>query len=187
MFVCTGNMCRSPMAEGLARAVIDRRYPEQRERFYFSSAGVAALDGNAPTREAVEVMMERGIDIGNHRAVGVIRSFVEASDLVLTMEEAQRQLVMGIAGVVGPPAFLLLELGEAAGRLLAAPDGARGGTDGLPELLRTAAEGQLDKQLKRKKSRYEVPDPIGMPVEEYRHVAAIMEGPIENILRALNR
>ena len=160
LFVCTGNMCRSPMAEGLARAVIDREYPETRERFDFSSAGVAALEGNVPAREAVEVMMERGIDISGHRARNVTRSILEASDLVLTMEEAQRERVEEMTGGVAPPVFLLLELGEA-------------GTE------------ERDGLWAQDASRYEVPDPIGMPEEEYRYVSAIMEGPIENILRLL--
>ena len=187
LFVCTGNMCRSPMAEGLARTVIDHRYPEKKQQFYFSSAGVAALGGNPPTSEAVEVMMERGIDISEHRAVGVTRSFIEASDLVLTMEEAHRKIIAGIAGGARPPVFLLLELGEAAGSLLAAPDGVRGGTDCLSELLRVAGKGERDDPLMRKKSRLEVPDPIGMPAEEYRRVAVMMEEAIENILKALAR
>ncbi|MBK5092304.1 MAG: low molecular weight protein arginine phosphatase [Actinobacteria bacterium] len=160
LFVCTGNMCRSPMAEGLARAVIDREYPETRERFDFSSAGVAALEGNVPAREAVEVMMERGIDISGHRARNVTRRILEASDLVLTMEGAQRKRVEEMTGGVAPPVFLLLELGEA-------------GTE------------ERDGLWARDASRYEVLDPIGMSADEYRYVAAIMEGPIENILRLL--
>jgi protein-tyrosine-phosphatase len=148
------------MAEGLARAVIDREYPEIRDRFDFSSAGVAALDGNVPTREAVEVMMERGIDISGHRARNITWSILEASDLVLTMEEAQRKRVAGMAEGAETPVFLLLERGEA----------------------RTEKH---DGQSIQYASRYEVPDPIGMPTEEYRHVAAIMESPIENILRLL--
>jgi protein-tyrosine-phosphatase len=185
LFVCTGNICRSPMAVGLARAAIERDYPEMSGNLSFSSAGVAALDGNAPTREAVEVMMERGIDISDHRAIRVTRNIVEASDLVLTMEEAQKRLIEVTAGGAGPPVSLIIELGEAAGKLLEASDWMRSPTGGLQELLRNAREVESHKTSMRKKSKYEVPDPIGMPAGEYRRVVVVMEEPIEKILRAL--
>ncbi|MCJ7653092.1 MAG: hypothetical protein MUO75_05265, partial [Actinobacteria bacterium] len=186
-FVCTGNLCRSPMAEGLARSVLDREYPGMKGRFSFHSAGVAAYDGSKATTEAVEAMMERGIDISNHSAGRVTRSKVEESDLVLTMEEAQRAQVASLAAGADTPIFLLLKLGQAARKALATRSGFPERAEGLSGLLRAAVIEENEDPLAQKTPYYEVPDPIGMPVEEYRHVVEIMEGPIENILRVLTK
>jgi protein-tyrosine-phosphatase len=173
------------MAEGLARAFIDREYPEMRGRFSFSSAGIAAVDGNGATLEAVKVMMEKGIDIGGHRARSVTRGMVAASDLVLTMEEIQRLEVASLAGRGETPMYLFLKLGEAARKALAARDSWRDPADGPSELLRIAEMEERTGFTRKRRSRYEVPDPVGMPIEEYRRVVAVMEGPIEEILRVL--
>lgn len=61
LFVCTGNICRSPMAEYLAR---DLASPEHQ----FSGAGTWTTDGRPPSESAVVVMEESGIDISAHRS-----------------------------------------------------------------------------------------------------------------------
>lgn len=60
VFVCTGNICRSPMAEGYARAM----YPD----LDVSSAGIHPVTGSAPTPAAQHVMLDEGIDIGDIRS-----------------------------------------------------------------------------------------------------------------------
>jgi len=73
LFVCTGNLCRSPMAAGIAkRYLADRLGVDeaqlQRAGYRVLSAGTAALEGTPASPEAVEVMKELGIDISSHRS-----------------------------------------------------------------------------------------------------------------------
>lgn len=67
IFVCTGNICRSPMAEYLARSVTDD------DTFRFASAGTAAAEGSPASSGALLAMGEIGIDIADHRATDVRR------------------------------------------------------------------------------------------------------------------
>jgi protein-tyrosine-phosphatase len=85
LFVCTGNICRSPMAEGLLK--------KMRSDFSVSSAGVSSMDGWNATPEAIDVMMERGIDISGHSARQVTGEMVNDADLVLTMTERHKKLL----------------------------------------------------------------------------------------------
>ena len=87
LFVCTGKLCRSPMAAGIARFVIDTVYPERSDGVEVASAGTAGLDGDPATGGAVMAMKMRGIDISDHRARTVTEGITASSDLVLTMEE----------------------------------------------------------------------------------------------------
>jgi protein-tyrosine phosphatase len=85
LMVCTGNVCRSPMAEGLLRARFARL-----GRGSVESAGIAALVGRPAEPHAVELLARRGIDISAHRARQLTPEQLAAADVVLVMEDAQR-------------------------------------------------------------------------------------------------
>jgi protein-tyrosine-phosphatase len=174
------------MAEGMARERIKRVYPDRAGEVFASSAGVAAFDGNRVTEQAVLTMNERGIDISAHRAQSVTVDLLEGYDLVLAMEESHRLYAEARAGSV--PVFLLLRLGEAAQRVLAAADDiwAIPSLAGrLARLMSVALESEKEETRDLPEFAYEVNDPIGMPVNEYVRVADTLEGPINGILRVL--
>lgn len=85
LMICTGNICRSPMAEGLLRARFARR-----GRGVVASAGLAALVGRPADPLAVKLLAERGVDISGHRAQQVTPELLTGFDLVLVMEAAQQ-------------------------------------------------------------------------------------------------
>jgi len=90
LFVCTGNICRSPMAEGLLRVILA---PERMARVYVHSAGVQAWDGRPAEPFAVQAAGELGAAIEAHRARSIHPDMVENSALVLVMEPFQREIV----------------------------------------------------------------------------------------------
>jgi protein-tyrosine phosphatase len=89
LYVCTGNVCRSPMAEFLLR----ERAGSQR-RLYVSSAGVAALVGSSVDSGSATVLTALGIDSSQHRARQFEPWMATDADLVLTAEVAHRDVVM---------------------------------------------------------------------------------------------
>lgn len=89
LFVCTGNSCRSPMAEGYLRA----RLEDEPGDFVVASAGTAMIEGAPATTHAVDVCARRGVDISSHRSSGVTLEAMDGFDLVLAMtQEHQRWL-----------------------------------------------------------------------------------------------
>jgi protein-tyrosine phosphatase len=86
LFVCTGNLCRSPMAEGLLRHAM----PAIR----VSSAGTHARAGMWADAHAVAVMQAHGIDISMHRAQLLSAALCAGHDVVLVMDRPQKQLVL---------------------------------------------------------------------------------------------
>lgn len=86
LFVCTGNICRSPLAEYLFRDYAEKQ--GDASRFDIGSAGTLALEGNRATREAVAAGRLRGIDLEPHRARGVNDSLMSSADHILVMTQA---------------------------------------------------------------------------------------------------
>jgi protein-tyrosine-phosphatase len=82
LFVCSGNTCRSPLAEALGRKMAAER---GLTNLSFSSAGTGALDGGGASEGAILVGLERGIDLSSHRTRGLTRTDLEQADLVLVM------------------------------------------------------------------------------------------------------
>ena len=107
LFVCTGNTCRSPMAEGLCTAVAQLLGLEVEA----TSAGIGATDVSRPSLHAVAVMRERGIEISNHRSRQLRAGSAQAVDLVLAMTSKHAEQARAIVG----SAVRVQTLGEYAG------------------------------------------------------------------------
>lgn len=88
LFVCTGNTCRSPLAEGIARAEIERR---GWRNVRVASAGLAAMEGGRATDEAVTVAGRVGIDLGGHRSRRLTPEIAGWADLILGMGDSHVQ------------------------------------------------------------------------------------------------
>ena len=95
LFVCTGNTCRSPMAEGIASRMAAERGLRDLE---FASAGTSAWEGAPASDGAMLVAMERGIDLNLHRAQVLTRALVEGSDLILVMSPHHRERAVVLGG-----------------------------------------------------------------------------------------
>ena len=95
LFVCSGNTCRSPMAEGIAKKV----FPEH--QIEVSSAGAAALDGLPASSSAIEVAGKNSVGLSKHRSKLLNRTLVREADLIVTMSSMQRETV----GVIEPSAL----------------------------------------------------------------------------------
>lgn len=91
LFICTGNTCRSPMAEGYLRNLVER---SGEKNIAVLSAGLMAMPGQPASPYSIEILKEQGIDIESHRSRNVERSFVEASTWVLTMTESHKQMLI---------------------------------------------------------------------------------------------
>jgi len=102
IFVCTGNSCRSPMAEGLLKKML-----EGKNKVEVSSAGTAAFFGTAATKEAVEVMKEEGIDISQHKSHQLSLKDIDESDIIVVMGKQHLRDVLSLVPEAKGKTFLL--------------------------------------------------------------------------------
>jgi protein-tyrosine-phosphatase len=95
LFVCTGNTCRSPLAEAIARRVIIDRGLADVE---VMSAGTSAWEGSPASDGALLVGLERGLDLNQHRAQVLTRELVADSDIVLAMGPHHLERIEALGG-----------------------------------------------------------------------------------------
>lgn len=90
LIVCTGNTCRSSMAEGIFRALINKYNLD----IEVSSAGTNAFDGDDASDYAIATLKEMGIDISNHKARLIHEDLVNEADFILTMTNIHKQNII---------------------------------------------------------------------------------------------
>ena len=91
LFVCTGNICRSPFAQGLFTKLASRK---DHQDLFADSAGLIALPGNPATTLAQRVAAEYGVSLTDHQAKPVTENLVDWSDLILVMEKGHKEALL---------------------------------------------------------------------------------------------
>ncbi len=104
LFVCTGNSCRSVMAEGLLQDLLNKRGHNDVQVL---SAGTNTFNGMPPSAETVAVMKENSIDIARHVGQQLTTLLIERADLIFCMEEFHMKQILDAVPEAKPKVFLL--------------------------------------------------------------------------------
>ena len=162
LVVCTGNVCRSPIAEGLLRSAFENRLGAGAPDI--SSAGTMGWSGSGADPNSVEAAAERGVDISDHVARELTTRDIASATLVLGMAGDHARAVVTQEPDAAPRTFTLKELV----RLLDALPPASGG-DVASRVA--AADALRASGFAGNPADEDVPDPLGMPLESFRAVA----------------
>src|SRR5947199_9057420 len=108
LFGCTGNVCRSTIAEGLFRRLLGNR-----KDIEVASAGVHAVRGQPPSSHAIEVCAEEGAEIGNLRSQPLTGALVERATHIFAMTGAHVEAIQMLFPNAADKTFLLREFEEA--------------------------------------------------------------------------
>lgn len=142
LFVCMGNICRSPAAEGLFRHLLRQEAPEWQERITVDSAGTHGYHtGRPPDPRMVAAALARGIDLSGLRARLVQPKDFTTFTHILVMDQANLAHLQAIqpCGATGIPELLLAPLID--GRPQEVPDPYYGGPQGFDQVLDLLEEG----------------------------------------------
>ncbi len=179
LVMCTGNICRSPIAAGLLRHALVARFGESAPEI--TSAGTAGWEGSGAVAESVQAASERGIDIAGHVARLVTNEMLLQADLIVAMAAEHRLAVIADVPEAEPRTFTLKELVRLLGTLPAADDGA-----GPDELASRVAQAAAVRSTIPPTDRDEdVADPLGQPINSYRAIAWELDELIARLMDGL--
>jgi protein-tyrosine phosphatase len=184
LYVCTGSVCRSPIAERLTRLELHRRLGDGAERIAVRSAGTWGHVGAPMEAHAATVLAEYGADPEGFLGRELLDEYVIEADLVLTATRDHRAQVISMGHAAGLRTFTLKEFTRLVRAIDPAtlPDG--GVIDRARALVRAAAalRGWL---LAPSAEADEVYDPYGAPVTVFRHIGAEIHSALDPVVTAL--
>jgi protein-tyrosine-phosphatase len=108
LFVCTANICRSPMAAALFKYKLDKE--GQLDKWQVESAGTWARDGYQAAETSQSIFNERGLSLEEHRSRSITAKLVGQFNLILTMERGQKEALRVEFPQVKDRIFLLTEI-----------------------------------------------------------------------------
>lgn len=177
LFVCTGNICRSPLAEAF---LADRARHLPDGLLEVRSAGTWGREGHPAMPETISVGVEHGLDVGRHTASPLTAELIESQDLLVGMT---REHVAEIARMVPGSAARAFTLKELA-HLLRSVEEPLAGPDEKAARARIAAADEL-RRSRGGPSDADVPDPIGMGTDVYRTIAEEIEREVDEVVEGL--
>ncbi|HEY8532873.1 MAG TPA: low molecular weight phosphatase family protein [Micromonospora sp.] len=188
LFVCHANLCRSPMAEYLAREMLTQALGGDGASVPVASAGTHAVPGRAMHPHAAQLAAERAIDIRDFRSRPVTPDDLTNAGVVLTATREERRACAALAPRAIPRTFTLRQFA----RLVTAavergwrvvdpnePPPAR-----VTALVTAAGRARALVQPVRA-TEDDLADPIGHPLAQFRHCAREIEAALRPIIRAI--
>jgi protein-tyrosine-phosphatase len=153
LFVCTGNTCRSAIAEGIFKKLLKAK-EINKNNYCVLSAGISALPGMSPTPEAISAASEQGVDISQYKALQLQEGLVRKADLILVMSHRHEEYIRRKFPFIQNKVFLVKKY---------------------------AQKGEL-KNNQSMDENYEIVDPISGPLDFYRVVATELRINLEKII-----
>lgn len=152
LFVCTGNQCRSPMAEALFRHMLKEKNIKNGRDFHIESCGTGGFNGCPATFEAIEVMKEHGVDLSRHISRGMSEEILAGADIIFAMAKRHEDIL----AMLCPQHSTKIHL--------------------LKRYISTHCSGSNDTEYD-----LEIHDPIGKDISAYREVYKQLESAFEEI------
>ncbi len=141
VFVCTGNTCRSPMAEYLLKRALKAR---KLRGFKVCSAGIGAKKGTPMNEKSAQVLEEHGIKLGKFSSAPITEKLLKEAFIFVCMTERHKDFLMDMRW----------------------------------DVLRKAGEEDIQNNVYSfyEVAGYDIPDPYGFGIEEYRQVYEMLDG-----------
>lgn len=159
LFVCTGNLCRSPMAEALLRFELRKRRCRGIE---VASAGTWAMNGNSASAEAISVLRDMGVDLDEHRSRPIAVEELDSAALIVAMTSVHVREILSLSPGVERKIRLLKELEK-----LVPSQASESPAERLAGMLAVARP--------RRRRALDVDDPMGLPMSSYERCVSELE------------
>jgi len=181
LYVCTGNICRSPVAERLTRDGLLRRLGEEAGSFLVESAGTWGHEGSSMEPYAAQVLADRGVPAGRVAGRELTPEHIVVADLVLTATCDHRDQVLGLDAYAGQRTFTLREFA----RLVRAVDHGVlpvGDPVARARALVDAAGALRERFPPASPYDDDVEDPLGAPLHVYRLCGQRIADAVDSVL-----